>query len=258
MATRQVGGNVTIWLLPERMIIGQWLGISHVQPGGGQATGVQGIAKRPLVHGGAPSDIVKDRPRLHMGKTTFIKEKPRFGTVGENVDDMVRLLRHGFRKRCFGNHRHPLVSPGPASIRQNVHVQRSQHFHQPFGYGSIPEDQHRLPCQRDRGPAHLMPERRAIGGPGLQSQRQISCLGEQEAEDMGGTCLLIHRRAVGHWYSTGFHLGAKLRRVITGNSRGTHVNPFQMLRFINRREIGLAEGNVGGHKLRIALRLGQH
>ena len=74
---------------------------------------------------------------------------------------------------------------------------------------------------------------------------------------MGGACLVVHARAVGHHDVALSHQGAKFRGVVPRDSRRADVDPFQLAGLRNGDGIRLAEGDIHRGELGIASRFGE-
>ena len=121
VATRDVGGDVAVGLEPERMAVGERLGVGDVQPGGGNLPGTEGIREGGLVHGGSPADIVEDRSGFGGGEPGGVEIASRFDTVRKDVDDVIGGTQ-GSVQRIGADHGDGFIPAWMPTERDDLHA----------------------------------------------------------------------------------------------------------------------------------------
>ena len=90
-AAGAVWGADQIFHIPERVIRGQGLRLSHVQRGAPQVAGAENFLQGDQIHGGAPPGIEQDGARLHGLQALFVQNVDGFRRVGEDEGRHVGL-----------------------------------------------------------------------------------------------------------------------------------------------------------------------
>ena len=246
-------GNEAIWFRPKRVIVRQRLRLGHVQPGGLEVSRPQSVRQGLLIDRRAPPNIVENRARFDGRKAAGIEKVARLRAVWKDVDDVVGRLERA-NELVFRDDRDGFIAPGLSAIGDDLHIKRAEQFGQPPANRAKTDNQNRFPPQRRRGATKRVPGVTAVGSPALKGAREISGLGQHEAQDVDSARLVEDARTVGHGDFAFRHERTKGRVVIARNARRADVNPLELTCFRNGLRVGLAKSDVRRGQLRVVCR----
>src|SRR5512139_207982 len=104
----------------------------------------------------------------------------RLPAVREDVHDMIGFIREDAIQFRRTDHRYGFIAVSFAAIGDHLHMEGRQEFGKPLANRTVADDQNGLPFEWSAGGAQGVPRIGAVGGAGLERERQVPGLTEYE------------------------------------------------------------------------------